>query len=385
MDEIAKIIGNNIEKVKKEKGLSNDDIGQIIGVSRVTVAKYLSGDQVIDSARLFRFARAFNMSIKSFLSKNEDALSFMFRADNPEQNFPQKLANKLNATLNHHYQILKMSGEAEVSFLPPEYRLNLNGTKLTKENLLTIKEIAEKQRKNFGIEEGFNHDIYSVLEKNNINVIALPFENRDIYALSAYSETKGAFIVVNDDMNIPEERKIFSAVHELAHLIFHRDDYSKDAGDLAYKSSRSNINEKVANQFAGFFLINREHLLQHKRLFKGFVNGFSDIMRLKRVFGVSAKALILALKDENIITAANYGVLLKRLKQDGYEYVEPQPLAHIEKNQKIIELLKILVMEENITTNKVAEVLSINVKEARLLMKAWATEYGHGHREDFET
>jgi Zn-dependent peptidase ImmA (M78 family) len=379
MEDIAKVIGLNLEKLKQSKGLTNENIGEIIGVTRVTVAKYLSGEQVIDSARLFRLARAFNISVKSLLTSPEESLSFMFRADNPDENFSEDLASYLNKTLINHYQVLELAGENKVAFLPQEYRIHLNGNKLSEDDLEIIKEVAEKQRKLFGIEEGFDHDIYSIFENNNINVIALRLSNSKIDALSAYSEDKGAFIIINDDPEIPEERKIFSAVHELGHLIFHRDDYSKEPGELAYTKSRKNINEKMANTFASYFLIPRDQLKSYRKPFIRFVNSFGDLFKIKQKFGVSALALINALREENYIDGQNYGYLSKRLVNAGYQEKEPHPIPNIEKNQKMFSILRKLYFEEKITTNKVAELLSLKDKEARLLVKGWAEDYGDGY------
>ena len=109
MDNIAKLIGQNMDSLKKSKGLTNEDIGNIIGVTRVSVAKYLSGDQVIDSARLFRLANHFNLSLQWFLNSSEESMSFMFRADNPQDNFNEDIASHLNKLMNEYIRILELA------------------------------------------------------------------------------------------------------------------------------------------------------------------------------------------------------------------------------------------------------------------------------------
>lgn len=42
-------------------------------------------------------------------------------------------------------------------------------------------------------------------QKNNINVIAVKLEDKKVDALSAFSEDKGAFIVINDRDRYPED------------------------------------------------------------------------------------------------------------------------------------------------------------------------------------
>lgn len=384
MEDIAKVIGQNIERLKQSKGLTNEDIGNIIGVTRVTVAKYLSGDQVIDSARLFRLANKYNLPLKWFLVSDEESMSFMFRADNPQENFDDDLAHYLNKFLNEYIRILELAGENNLAFLPQAYKLHLKENKLTDDDHELIKEIAEKQRKAFGVDEVIDYDIYSILEKNNINVLALRLDNSKIFGLSAYSEDKGAFIIINDHPDIPEERKIFSAVHELGHLIFHREDYDREPGELAYSKSRNNINEKVVDNFSSYFLIPRNQLRGYKKLFRGFISNFSNVYEVKKEFGVSAKALLMALKEEGYIEQKTFGALFNNLKRMGFDFKEPQPIKYIEKNKKMKSILRRLYLEDKVTTNKVAELLLLNDKEARLLVKAWAEEedYGDQYTED---
>jgi len=329
-----------MDSLKKSKGLTNEDIGNIIGVTRVSVAKYLSGDQVIDSARLFRLANHFNLSLQWFLNSSEESMSFMFRADNPQDNFNEDIASHLNKLMNEYIRILELAEDNKISYLPQACRLHLKDNKLNEDDYELIRDIAEKQRKSFGLEEVYDFDIYSVLEKNNIHVISLRLDDKKIDALSAYSEDKGAFIITNDHPDIPEERKVFSAVHELGHLIFHRDDYGRQPEELSYSSSRRSINEKIANTFASYFLIPRNQLRGYKKYFRGFVNNFSEVYRVKKDFGVSASALMLALKDEGYMDQKNYGFLYKRLKEMGFGEIEPHPIMSIEKNLKLKSILR---------------------------------------------
>lgn len=80
------------------------------------------------------------------------------------------------------------------------------------------------------------------------------------------------------------------------------------------------------------------------------------------------------MKDEGYIDQKNYGFLKKRLNEMGFEEKEPHPLSPIKKNQRIKSTLKRLYLDEKVTTNKVAELLSLTDKEARLLVKTWAEE-----------
>ncbi len=370
---MAQIIGANINKLKDRLGLNNEQLGEILGVTRQTVGNYIRGDQVIDSARLFRLAKATNVSLKYFVEESDKTFSYIFRADNPKDNVDEAFLNFLNTKLNSYWDVISLANETKITYLPEAYQLETEGNNLSVEDKEIIKMVADKLRKSFGIEGDLNVDIYSVLERNNIHIYSFEYHDRKIDALSVYAEDKGAFILLNDHKVVPEERKIFSVVHELGHIIFHRNEYLKSTQDLAYSNYQKNVNEKIANLFASYFLIPRNILKDYKFYFKN--NRFfslKELIKLKREFGVSAQAMLLALKEEKYISGQIYGYLLKQLKQSGYEINEPSPIEPFEKNQKLQILLKDLYLKEEITVNKVAEVLNIDNRTTRILTKDWA-------------
>ena len=222
--EIAKIIGKNIEIVIKENSMTIEECAKLIGVTRQTISKYISGESVIDSGKLFTLARHFNKSLQFFMSNNEDNMSFMFRAEDPKNNFSPKDRNFINDKFNKIFNILSLANLNKVIFIPESYKINVS-KKLSEEDKAIIREIADKERRSFEISSLSIGEIYSALEQKNINIIALDYDNLDLDAISAYSNDKGAFIFINDSKEIPEERKLFSLMHEYAHLIFHRDMY----------------------------------------------------------------------------------------------------------------------------------------------------------------
>lgn len=375
---MAKTIGWGIERLKEELGLSYEDIGKVIGASRQTVSKYVKGEQIIDSAKLFKLAREFGKPMTFFFSRQPDELCFMFRANDPEKNFDSFFRSYLTQKFSSYHELLKLAREDKVVFLPNEYKLSIQGSRLTDQNKKLIQEIAERERAALGMDSDSDPDVYTALERRSINIIALPATHTDLDAVSAYSKEIGTFIFVNDHEDIPEERKRFSIIHEYAHLVIHRQDYTNSGQDFAYKSSRVDIKEKAASHFASAFLIPRDILHEEVRRFGRFI-GLREIYTLKKKFAVSASAVLLALKDEGIIPAKVYGFLIRKLKEEGYEAKEPQPIPYLEKNQRLIYLLRTLFLDGKISANKIGEMLEKSPAETRTLLKEWAH---NGYTED---
>ena len=146
--EIAKIIGKNIEAVIKQNAMTIEECAKLIGVTRQTISKYISGESVIDSGKLFTLARYFNKSIQYFMSVNEDTMSFMFRAEDPKNNFSPKDRDFINDKFNKIFNVLSITNLNKVIFIPESYKINV-GKKLSLEDKMIIKEIAEKERRSF--------------------------------------------------------------------------------------------------------------------------------------------------------------------------------------------------------------------------------------------
>ena len=370
---VAEVIANNLKELQDEFNLNQTEMGEIIGVTRQTFAKYLDGERIMDSGKLYKLARYFDKEIDFFLSEKSrrEKVSFMFRADDPENNFDDKLKNKIAEKFKLYHEIIELSDDPVKDYLPEEYKLEIKGDKLRKKEKAAIEKIAEKQRRYMGVDDALNFNVFTLFEENNINVIAQEIKDANLDAVSAYSEDKGAYIFINDSRDIPEERKIFSAVHELGHLILHRDQYSKDISDFKYANTRiKDIREKAADHFAMAFLVPAKVLKNYNYYFDDYID-LDLIIEKKKEFGVSVKSLIMTLNKYGYIDAKILGALFKKLKEAGYDKKEPEPRDYIRKNEKLFALVRKLVIKEEITINKAAEVLNIPVLEMRKLAKKW--------------
>jgi len=268
-----------------------------------------------------------------------------------------------------YHEIIELSDDPVKDYLPEEYKLKIEEKKLNEKEKAAIEKIAEKQRRYMGVDDALNINVFTLFEENNINVIAQKINDSSIDAVSAYSEDKGAYIFINDSKDIPEERKIFSAVHELGHLILHRDQYSKDINELKYANTRiKDIREKAADHFAMAFLVPAKVLKNYDYYFNDYID-LDLIIEKKKEFGVSAKSLIMTLNKYGYIDGKILGALFKKLKESGFDKKEPEPRDYIRKNEKLFALVRKLVIKEEITINKAAEVLNFPVLEMRKLAK----------------
>ncbi|MDD2509916.1 MAG: XRE family transcriptional regulator [Syntrophomonas sp.] len=370
---IAEIIGRNIDKARQEKEISHQELAQILGVTRQTVSKYIKGEQAIDSEKLFKLAAFFNKPFDYFIEENEDeVLRVMFRADFPDDNFTDELRAVIQDRLQKQWEVLSLAGQDMISFLPPQYKLKLSGKKnLTDKEKEEIERVALEQRQQV-LDNCGHQDIYECFEAFGIQVIAQPFHNSNIFGLSGYSDEHGAFIIINDDDIIPEERKIFTLIHEYGHLVFHREEYGNNAG--SHFTARSDPREKMADHFAGCFLAPR-YQVQHwyKRI--GNRATLTDLIEFKKELGISLQALVMTLKNYGFFDSSQVSRFYKIINSRGGKKKEPNPISAIEKNKTYYILVRNLFMSDAISTGRIAELLGISMKDARKQASSWMEEF----------
>ncbi len=370
---IVAIIGINIEKARREAEVSQEQLANLLGVTRQTISKYIKGEQAIDSEKLFTLANYFNKPFTFFIQEGEaESLRLMFRADFPDDNFTSALRAAIEERLEKQWDVLSLAGKDMLSFIPPQYQLKLSGKKnLIQEEKAEIERVALEQRQ-LVLENYGNQDIFECFEAFGIQVIAHPFQDPNIAGLSGYSVDHGAFIVINDDREIPEERKAFTLVHEYGHLVFHRKEYShKEISN--YTTARSDIREKTVNHFAGCFLAPR-HQIQNWLKIIGSRITLPDLMEYKKELGISLQALIMSLKNYEYLNKEQTDRIFRFINGKWGRKLEPEPIDYKRKNKTYLYLVRNLYLSKAITTGRVAELLGISLKEARSRANEWIKE-----------
>ena len=92
-----------------------------------------------------------------------------------------------------------------------------------------IVEIAGRCRKSLGLRRDESiPDLGGLLAKAGVKVLPLTITSGGFLGLSVSEADGGPAVVVNDWELIPVERRLFSAAHELGHLILHPDAYDRE-------------------------------------------------------------------------------------------------------------------------------------------------------------
>jgi Zn-dependent peptidase ImmA (M78 family) len=99
-----------------------------------------------------------------------------------------------------------------------------------------------------------------------------------------------------------------------------------------------------------------------------------DPIEMKQYFKVSIQTLYVMLYEYKYISRDKYTNFWKQINTAGYKTKEPHPMERIdiqEKNNKLINKIKDLYFKEEISANKISEVLGTNTLDTRKLLKEW--------------
>ena len=168
--------------------------------------------------------------------------------------------------------------------------------------------LARQFRAQMGLNDSEPIDVTKILTKENILTLFRPLSDT-MYGLSLRSIDKAQkFILVNSESTMA--RQNFTIAHELYHLYF---DESPEQ-HVNRKEDEGSKSERVANMFAAALLMPESGLLKmipSEEARKRRISIDTALM-MEQYFGVSHKALIIQLKDLNIIGSTCYDELIDR-------------------------------------------------------------------------
>ena len=148
------------------------------------------------------------------------------------------------------------------------------------------------------------------------------------------------------------ERQRFTIAHELGHLVL----------DIPSTIPE----EKACHRFAGAFLVPQAELIREVgRRRHNF--GFAELIEIKRMFGISAAALVMRMRDLGIINEATLRTIFRGIGSS-WRSEEPHPLDREELPTRFRRLCLRALAENEISDSKAAELLRLRVSEIDRIM-----------------
>lgn len=282
-----KTISTNLRRIRESKGLNQTQAANMTDLSRVAYRNIENGDSTPKISTLQSIANGLGIHLQELFAPVKTLEKVRFRA-----------LKKMN---NREHIITEVARWLE-DYKELERELNINVDfcfdQLVKE--LSIK-MPGKSRAIFAAEEARNllnlndsapiRDIAGLLEDNGVKVYQINMATDGFFGLSVGKEEGGPAVVVNVWDRIAVERWIFSAIHELGHLLLHFNEFDIE------KVEESPIEEDEANTFASYFQMPEGAFDSEWRETAGL--DFVDrVFKVKRIFQVSYKTVLYRLSEK---------------------------------------------------------------------------------------
>ncbi len=354
-----------ISSLREQRGLSQSELGESVGVTRQTLAGWENGDRIPSVGQLTQIAKALEVPLEVFF-KSDSATepTLLFRADDA-RSLSKALRSLVIQQATYYSEIERELGE--IATLPQDSRLEVYEP-------IQVERLSREIRDFLGVENAPLGDVIARLEDRSLKIILTPLPSA-VSGFSAYTQSLGAVIVVNDSH--PVERQYFTALHELGHLICHRADYASVPAAQSHGQR-----EKIANHLAGAVLLPREIVERELRPFRNRWIPEAQLLDLKLRFSVSMRTTLMRAEQTGIISKTQCGQQLGMLKkkygtsepmqlQRQFSTVENGEIAQYIVHGRLERLVYQAVALEHITRSRAAEVLGKPMRDIRDRFAAW--------------
>lgn len=306
--------GQRLRQARLYKGLSINDLAELLGVSKQAISQYETSNVTPDFDKMRIITNKLNFPSSYFFQEDSfdiNAKTTYFRA---------LLSANKNARLQ---QVVKIKHLAMIYEILSNYlefpQLNIPDiSEFLNSDEIDYDAIAQKVREYWGISKKPIEDFPYLLEKNGIIVASYPVsqDNIDAYSQKINIDGQDKFIIVLSDDKNSAVRSNFDAAHELGHILLH--DWNLDLEELSREDFKKQ--EKQANNFAAAFLLPKETFLKDVSLYPRDLKYYIE---LKRKWKVSISAMLIRANKLGVINDNQYQYLMKQMAFNKWRQNEP--------------------------------------------------------------
>lgn len=334
------MLGNNIKKYRKRNNLSLRQLAELLEISHTAIDKYEKNELIPNSNILIRMSEIFKIKVADLFKNPQEEIEIKDIHYRKKATF-----NKKNQDIVEDITKEFLQKYLEVMELFPKDRFNkvdLNYLTYSIEKYEDIEEATIRLREKLKLGDEPISNLLDVLEEQGFIVIFIePIKGFD--GKEGMVNCKPFIVLANDK---PGDRQRNSLAHELGHILVTHENLD---------------DEKVANYFAGAFLIPRISLIKDLGEKRSTLSMF-ELKKLKRKYKVSMQSIIYRAAQLGIITENEKTRLFKRFSVMGYRLNEPIEIEK-EKSLKFEQMICEAVTEDYLSESKAAEYLNIKTAE----------------------
>jgi Zn-dependent peptidase ImmA (M78 family)/DNA-binding XRE family transcriptional regulator len=386
MDLDLSILSTNLRRHRIASGKSQGEIADAAGLSRVGYRNIEAGGVAPRVDSLVRIAGVLGVQLEDLLAPVQQLKQVRFREH--KMRTREELLARVGRRLADYNELEDLVGDRKRF----EFRSVQREYEHKRRNRDRALEAATKAREaaGLGAQEPIR-DICGLLEGNGVKMLTPKVASQGFFGLSVAADDGGPAVVVNTWSRISVERWIFTAAHELGHLILHLSAYDVE------RSDPDEDEEKEADAFAGYFLMPQGVFKAELEEARGLPL-VDCVFKLKRIFRVSYRTVLYRIastlppKEGKALWPQFFAEYKRRTgrsltKTDepdglGSEAFSPRPPdSSAEEPEKLLEwdfledrlyrLVRTAVEKDLVTLSKAAEILDLSVQDMRAVAGSW--------------
>lgn len=335
------IFSRRLRQARLMKGFSLEKLSQVVNqsVTRQAINKYEKGLMMPDSRVLIALAAALGVKMDYFFRP------FTVEVDHVEFRKKPRMVSavreKVREELERYLEAEQLCG------CSTEFSMPRKSVRSAKEAAAHANEV----RKYLGLGCDGVSNVIEILEENGVKVIEIA-EDKDFDGLSGYANGSIPLIVING--GFVTERKRFTALHELGHLLLDIPD------DVPSKEV-----ENICNAFACEFLL-PVRVLKSKVGNSRHDISLSELTDIQCQFGISVDDIMAALHANGVITANRYsGYQTKKNRLPDFKALAEKSRAVAERSGRFARMVYRALADEAITFSKAAVLLNTSVESVK--------------------
>jgi Zn-dependent peptidase ImmA (M78 family)/DNA-binding XRE family transcriptional regulator len=281
-------IGIRIKSARRLAGLSLRELSNALGgiVSHNAISKYEKGEMMPDGKVLIALSKVLDVKTDYFLRPKSVEIG------NIEFIKKSSLTVKQTSAIK---EIIKDNIERYIeleSFLQFENRFENPIKDVKIENAGSIENAVAQLLHSWDLGINALPNIIEILEDKDIKIVEIDVDEK-FDGLSGWANEIIPIIVVNKNFSV--ERKRFTCLHELGHLLLNFQSESFNNKDI----------EHFCHQFAGAMLLPKETIFKELGKKRNSIS-INELIYVKESYGISIQAIMARAKSLGIISSDQY-------------------------------------------------------------------------------
>ncbi len=294
------MIGRRIYIARQLRNLSMDELVASVdgALSKMAISKYERGLMKPSEASINKIAQTLSLPLAFFCQPPVEITCSHYRHDRDIS--PEEL-EAFTSAVHEHVELYYAAEELTAQQVP--FRNPLR--RRLAHTFQDVEAAACRLRELWHIGQQPIVSVYEMLEIHGIRVVEANIKDKRVEGLSFFVDKRVPFVIINTYINKTVERKRFTALHELAHLLLRLEPTTLLRSGHTPDRTLADTVERLAHMFAGAMLFPREcaefRLGTHRESLD-----IDELISIRNLYGISIAATVHRAHDLNIITRAQY-------------------------------------------------------------------------------